>query len=153
MNSKAKKTAPKKATAKKVAPKKKAAPKKVIVKKTPTKKTNSPALPNHIISKEKGYEMVARFAENQKDLNKIYFFKGIEFSRSLFENILQLPGCTKVRIYNAVNDRGEQTFVITGADSKMNDIYFKNIKPVTKTKSVAKSITGADTGDGVGKYG
>ncbi len=129
--------------------------KKAVVKKAaPKKKKAAPVKVNHIISKRKGAEMVNRFRTNT-NLNTISFSHGMEFNKSIFEDLLKLKGVTKIRIYNAVNDEGGHTFVLTAADAKRNDIYFKTkktgAKPAAKTKAMAKAMPGDD--EGVGNMG
>ncbi len=163
-----KKAVAKKAVAKKVEIKKvvvkKVAPKKVVAKKTIAKKVQSKkpllttvaadavsdkVIPSrHIISKTLGSSMVQKFKENRpKDLS-ISFDDGVEFDRSLFEQILALPGCVKVRCYNAVNASGDHTLVMTGVDSKKNDLYFSYVAP-----SVGKDDPLNELEDGVGDMG
>jgi hypothetical protein len=128
--------------------KKKAAAKKIAQK----KKKALPVKVNHIISKRKGAEMVNRFRTNT-NFNTISFSHGMEFNKSIFEDLLKLKGVTKIRVYNAVNENGEHTFVLTAVDAKRNDIYFKMKKPAVKSTSraVAKLIPGED--EGVGNMG
>ena len=141
--------------------------KQKTIKKAATKKiTVIKAKPvNHIISKTEGAAMVAQFEENKNNLDNIIFGKGREFDKSLFEKLLALKGCNKIRIYNALNNDGEHTFVITAVTvtaatktkpAASKDIYFK-MKPALKGKTSNKkvSLRGAampDT-DGVGNRG
>jgi hypothetical protein len=48
--------------------------------------------------------------------------KGGAFRREAFEEILKQPGCTGIRFYYGVNDKGEQSLVLVGVDSKDNDM-------------------------------
>lgn len=138
---------------------KKTAVKKVTPKKQPVA-TKQPV--NHIISKTDGAAMIARFEANKKSLNNIYFDKGREFDKSLFEKLLKLKGCKKIRIYNAANDENEHTFVITAVSvtpatttkpSTSKDIFFK-MKPAAKAavKGKMMMLLPANT-DGVGNRG
>jgi hypothetical protein len=128
--------------------KKNAAVKKAV----PKKKKAAAVKVNHIISKRKGAEMVNRF-RTITNLNTISFSHGMEFNKSIFEKLLKLKGVTKIRVYNAVNENGEHTFVLTAVDAKRNDIYFKLKRPATKStsKAVAKLMPGED--EGVGNMG
>lgn len=133
---------------KKIIPKKKTVLKKAVIK----KKTMPPPVPDHIIERSKGVEMVNRFDDNRTNFDNIVFSRGMEFDKSLFEKLLKLKGINKIRIYNAVNDNNEHTFVITGADSKMNDIYFKIKRARKSTGSKSKMALAADS-SGVGNMG
>ena len=106
---------------------------------------------NHIISKENGSKMVGKFQEAISKLGgTINFEKGKEFNRSVFESLLKLKGCTTIRIYNAVDDYGNHTFVITAVNNKQNDIYFK--MPRTKAADNALTTLPPDE-DGVANMG
>ena len=140
------------------------------MKQKPIKKAASKKAPvikaqpvNHIISKTEGAAMIARFEANKNSLGSIFFSKGREFDKSLFEKLLKLKDCKKIRIYNAVNNENEHTFVITAVTvipgtktkrSSSKDIYFK-IKPAVKAKTKSGMMmrsAGADT-EGVGNRG
>ena len=121
----------------------------------PRKISYTPGI-NHIISKAEGSAMVDRFTASQMNLNAVIFSHGMEFDKSLFEKLLKQPGIKRVRIYNAVNEMSEHTFVITAVDGKRNDIYFK-LKPAAKTSTKTKGkamLTSLSTDDnGVGNMG
>lgn len=128
--------------------------KPVIKKKEAAKKKKQiPPSVNHIISKSKGAEMVNRFTDNMTDLNKIVFCHGIEFDKSLFEKLLKLRGSKVIRIYNAVNEFNEHTFVITAVDVAKNDIYFKLKTNSSKSKTILKIADLPEDTDGVGNMG
>jgi hypothetical protein len=159
-----KKTVMKKATpAKKVASKsvttKKVSAKKATVKKKAATRISKGATKNttttqsrHIIAKSLGAAMVEQFAVAKSGLKGITFNDGVEFDRDLFEEVLALEGCVKVRCYNGLNTtNGEHALVITGVDAKKNDIYFDYT-------NVGTSIQGKDDAqgteaDGVGDMG
>ena len=146
--------------------------KQTVIKKTTVKKAvskNTPVITskpvNHIISKTDGAAMVARFEDNSARLDNIIFCKGREFDKSLFEQLLKLKGCSKIRVYNAVNDEGEHTFVITAVavtaatktkPATSKDIYFK-MKAAVKTKAGSKGAglksAAMQNTDGVGNQG
>lgn len=136
--------------------------KKAAAKKAPVIKAQPV---NHIISKTEGAAMVARFDASRTSLANVFFSKGREFDKSLFEKLLKLKGCSKIRIYNAVNAKGEHTFVITAVaviaatktkPSTSKDIYFK-MKPSAKatatTKKTAQRASAMPDTDGVGNQG
>jgi hypothetical protein len=145
-----------KAAAKKAAPVKKTATKKVVVKKGTAKKkaaaiTKAADAPkvNHIIPKALGMQMIARFKKSMKDLNNVKFEIGKQFDKYLFEELLKLKGIQTVRIYNAIDENNNHTFVITGLDANSYELYFK-----IKSKAVALGKDGGDgTVDGVGDMG
>lgn len=132
----------KKASSQKTLPKK-----KVVTKKKPVE-----TVPNHIVSKSKGLEMVYRFRDKSENLNGVTLSRAIQFDKSLFVELLKLKGVKKIRIYNAINEKNEHTFVITAVDSKYNDIYFKNKTEAGKTKTGVKRAAATDN-DGVGNMG
>jgi hypothetical protein len=153
----ANKAATKNIPIRKTAPEKKAFVKaKAVVKAKPKDKdVSKPVISNHIISKAKGKEMVGRFSANLMNMNKINFSHGMEFDKSLFENLLALDGVKKIRIYNAVNADNMHTFVITAAGEK-DDIYFKTSKESQNTKMASRTVTVVEPpidDEGVGNMG
>jgi hypothetical protein len=149
----AKKVAAKKASAKKASTKKVAPKKKVATKISGVATSNAVAAQSrHIIAKSLGIAMVEQFVLAKSDLKGITFNEGVEFDRDLFEQVLNLPGCVKVRCYNAINTtNGEHTLVITGVDAKKNDIYFNFAGVVTNIQG--KDADQAADADGVGDMG
>jgi hypothetical protein len=150
----------KKAVIKKTALSKKAVSvrKAVPIRKTATKKkvaTKSAAIlveSRHIIAKSLGRAMVEKFTIAKSNINGIIFNDGIEFDRDLFEQVLNLPGCVKVRCYNALDTtNGEHALVITGVDAKKNDIYFNYKKVIISKKG--KDEDEDPNGEGVGDMG
>jgi hypothetical protein len=148
----AKKTIPLKSKA--ISKKKVVVKKKAVTKKQTSVKRLAQPVSSHVISKIKGGEMVKRFSGNIFMVNGISFHHGMQFNKSLFEQLLQLEGVEFIRIYNAVNDDNEHTFVITAVDAKQNDIYFKDVLAATSSKlrSALASIAPLDA-DGVGNMG
>jgi hypothetical protein len=139
-----------KTTAKKAATKKAAIKKRTVKKKvaTITKAADAPTV-NHIIPKALGMKMIARFKKSMKDLNKVKFELGKQFDKSLFEALLKLKGVQTVRIYNAIDEKNNHTFVITGLDKNSVELYFK-----IKSNAAALGKDGGDgTEDGVGDMG
>ena len=50
-------------------------------------------------------------------------FLGGFFGKSAISEILNQTGCVGIRIYNAIDDKGENCYVLVGADSDENDMY------------------------------
>lgn len=124
--------------------------KPVVLSQNTTTQTTLVATNNHIISKEQGAAMVTDYLNIKTNSNaflNLEFPEGWQFNRSLFENLLALPGCTQIRIYNAVNSAMQHTFVIVGVDANENDIYFENV-----TTNNANQIN-TSGGQGVGDMG
>ena len=48
--------------------------------------------------------------------------KGGAFRREAFEEILKQPGCTAIRFYYGVNDKGEPSLVLVGVGQDDNDM-------------------------------
>ena len=48
--------------------------------------------------------------------------KGGAFRREAFEEILKQPGCTGIRFYYGVDDKGAPSLVLVGVDSDDNDM-------------------------------
>jgi hypothetical protein len=69
------------------------------------------------IGYELGAKMVKRWnAENPDDV--LASFTG----REIIESILAQPGCTGIRMFNAINDLGVKQLVLVGADVNGNNI-------------------------------
>ena len=69
------------------------------------------------IGYELGSKMIKRwFTENPDDV--LASFAG----RNIIENILAQPGCTGIRMFNAINDLGVKQLVLVGADKDGNNI-------------------------------
>lgn len=49
-------------------------------------------------------------------------FLGGFFGKNAITDILEQPGCTGLRIYNAINGEGKPTFVLVGVKSSGEDI-------------------------------
>lgn len=131
-----KKITKKKTTVKKAAPKKAAAKtKKATVLKS-----------RHIIPYHKGEMMKSAYMQAIKTPGAgiIKFNNGREFDKSLFEILLKVKGVEKIRIYNALNDKNEHTFVITA----VNKQKFSLVIPV----NTGKMTRGAGEGS-VGNMG
>ena len=82
-----------------------------------------PATPvDHFIPLAKAKEMVTN-ARHYAGRNPIHF------SRTIIEEILKQPGCNGLRVYDAM-EGNTLTYVLTGVDSKHNDVYIKRKKKV-----------------------
>jgi len=82
-----------------------------------------------------GYELGAKMIKDHFDK---FQMPGAQFvGRNILEQILAQPGCIGVKIYNALNEKGERTYVITGTDSTGNDIL--TITAVTPEGILEKS--------------
>jgi hypothetical protein len=67
-----------------------------------------------------GYELGAKMIKDHFDK---FQMPGAQFvGRNILEQILSQPGCIGIKIYNALNEKGERTYVLTGADSNGKDI-------------------------------
>jgi hypothetical protein len=141
-------------------PLRKAAPEKKAFVKVKTKskanavnnKIGIPNIPDHIIPKAKGKQMIDNYAAIMGDLEGAIFSPGIEFHKSIFEKLLLLSGIESIRVYNAINDAGEHTFVLTAIDKDRNDIYFNNAFPniLKSSRSVQALVVNTE---GVGNMG
>jgi hypothetical protein len=61
-----------------------------------------------------GYELGAKMI---KDYFDTYNEVGSQFvGRNILEKILEQPNCIGIRIFKALNENGEKTYVITGVD-------------------------------------
>lgn len=146
-----KKTAPKKSTvkSKKSTVKKSPAKKPAVKKKVSGKKAAASPTSRHIISYNKAMMMVAAYKEALQNpgAGKIGFSDGKEFDKSLFEVLLSLKGVQRIRIYNALNENNEHTFVITAVNAQNFNI------PVPVPQNSVQSAVGGDGTGGAGNMG
>jgi len=61
------------------------------------------------------------------------------FDRSAFEAILAIPDCVKVRIYTAMDQDLKIIFVITGVNSKDQDIFINDTSTPVETEFVVET--------------
>ena len=140
----------KKAIVKKAAPKKKA---------TPPKKTAVLVKNKHIISRDKGEQMKAAYMQEIQKIKatnpklKIQFNNGREFDKSLFEELLKINGADRIRIYNALNEKNEHTFVITAVNKQNFNLFIPIPAATTKTAKSMVMAASTPTEDGVGNMG
>lgn len=67
-----------------------------------------------------GYELGAKMIKDHFDK---FQMPGAQFvGRNILEQILAQPDCIGIKIYNAVNEKEERTYVITGTDQEGKDI-------------------------------
>jgi hypothetical protein len=67
-----------------------------------------------------GYELGAKMIKDHYDK---FQMPGAQFvGRNILEQILAQPGCIGIKVYNALNEKGERTYVMTGADANGKDI-------------------------------
>ena len=140
------------APTKKVAVAKKAVTKKVVAKSALPKKAVAPksaSAAEHIITKNEGKAMINSFRNTDK--SAINFTSGREFDKSIFEALLKLKGCKKIRIYNALDADGYHTLVLTAVDKAENDIYFKLKTP--KSTGAKSAMAFPIDNSGVGNRG
>lgn len=64
------------------------------------------------------------------------------FGKEILTNILNEPGCMGIRFYHAIDDKGQKTLVIVGADEKGVNIW--SSAKAGKGKLKAVSPMGAD---------
>lgn len=66
---------------------------------------------NHRISLDDAVAMTRRWRDRSPKV-----FRAGAFHADQVRELLMQPGCVAIRIYNAVNDKGESTFVLVGMD-------------------------------------
>jgi hypothetical protein len=57
-------------------------------------------------------EMITRYQEQEPD-----GLRSFMYGRHMFDTLLQAPQCAGIRIFNALNDRMDQTLIFTAADA------------------------------------
>ena len=73
---------------------------------------------NHVISLDKARRLTETYQNAAKPGDVIAGYLG----RSIFQKILDQEECVGIRIYNAVSEAGNPTFVLVGVDTSGNDI-------------------------------
>jgi hypothetical protein len=61
-----------------------------------------------------------KWIQNHETHNEI---KGHFVGREIITNILSHPDCMGIRVYYAINDKGDKTLVVVGSDAKGKDIW------------------------------
>ncbi len=68
-----------------------------------------------------GYELGAKMV---KDYCDKYQEAGAQFvGRNILEKILDQPGCIGIKIFKALNEAGEKTYVLTGVNQEGNAMF------------------------------
>jgi hypothetical protein len=65
----------------------------------------------------------SQFTANFRNANPVGTIIANAFSKGIIQDILNQPGCEGIRIYNAIDNGGIATVVITGIDINDNDLY------------------------------
>jgi hypothetical protein len=68
-----------------------------------------------------GVSMVKAFYDQTGEGNSQFVGKNI------LNKLLEQPGCIGIRIYNAINEKGEKTFVLVGLDKDNNPLVKTSI--------------------------
>lgn len=97
--------------------------------------TKSLAAVGEEISHELGAKMITDF-HNANPAGISYF----QIGKNILESILAQPGCEAVRLYNALNELGQETLVYTGVDAN-NEIIVEyvavnNLGEIAKAKGI-----------------
>ncbi len=106
------------------------------------KPTPSAAPVDHFIPLAKAKEMAAN-AKHYAGRNPIHF------SRAIIEEILRQPGCTGLRVYDAL-EGNKLTYVLTGVDTKHNDVYIVRKKKAVKGNPSAALLKTLPVGSEIG---
>lgn len=82
---------------------------------TSEEKKLNPEVGQHI-----GYELGAKMVKDYTDMFNEF---GSQFiGKNIILEILNQPGCIGIKIFNALNESKQKTYVITGVDEKGNPI-------------------------------
>jgi hypothetical protein len=97
--------------------------------------TKSLAAVGEEISHELGAKMITDF-HNANPAGISHF----QIGRNILENILAQPGCVAIRLYNALNELGQETLVYTGVDANnqviVEYVAVNNLGEITKAKGI-----------------
>jgi hypothetical protein len=77
--------------------------------------------------------------QKHQDYNEV---RGHFFGKEILVKILDQPGCVGIRFYHAIDDNGQKTLVLVGADSKGSSMW-----PSTTRGSGKLKDGGGGTGD------
>ena len=76
-----------------------------------------------LISRKKATAMVEKWQREEPQA-----VKSILYGREIFDQLLAVPGCEGIRVFNAYNDIATHTFVFVAVDSRNNNIReYKNM--------------------------
>jgi hypothetical protein len=70
-----------------------------------------------LISRKKAAKMVEDWQREEPEA-----VRSILYGREIFDQLLAVPGCEGVRVFNAYNDKGMQAFVLVAVDGRNNNI-------------------------------
>ena len=97
--------------------------------------TKSLAAVGEEISHELGAKMISDY-HNANPSGNSYF----QIGKNIIENILAQPGCVAIRLYNALNELGQETLVYTGVDANnevlVEYVSVNNLGQITKAKGI-----------------
>jgi hypothetical protein len=96
-----------------------------------------------------GYELGAKMV---KDYCDKFQESGAQFvGRNIIEQILAQPGCIGIKIFKALNESGEKTYVLTGVNQEGHEMFeITTVAPtgeINKTEGIV-----ADKNAGVGWF-
>lgn len=76
-----------------------------------------------IISQKLAQEMIETWQQQEPDA-----VRSIMYGRHIFDELLSVPGCEGIKVFNAINNKNMQAFVFVAADNKGDNImeYFKD---------------------------
>jgi hypothetical protein len=81
-----------------------------------------------------GVSMVKAFYDQTGEGNAQFVGKNILYK------LLEQPGCIGISIYNAINEKGEKTFVLVGLDKENNPILETSIVTPEGVLNIKKGI-------------
>ncbi|MFL5744925.1 MAG: hypothetical protein ACJ751_09690, partial [Niastella sp.] len=70
-----------------------------------------------LISLEKAKEMIESWQNQEPEA-----VKSILYGRNIFEQLMQVPGCVGIRVFNGLNDDGQQAFVFVPVGERNQNI-------------------------------
>ena len=70
-----------------------------------------------LISLEKSKEMIESWQNQEPEA-----VKSILYGRNIFEQLVQVPGCVGIRVFNGLNDNGQQAFVFVPVGERNQNI-------------------------------
>lgn len=91
------------------------------------------------VGEEISHELGAKMVQDYHNANPggISHF---QIGRNILESILAQPGCVAIRLYNALNELGQETLVYTGVDSNnqviVEYVAVNNLGELSKSKGI-----------------
>lgn len=94
-----------------------------------------------------GYELGAKMV---KDYCDKYQEAGAHFvGRNIIEQILAQPGCIGIKIFKALNEAGEKTYVMTGVNQEGHEMFeITSVSPSGELKSTEGIVADRNKSDG-----